>query len=312
MVLAKKIAYDARFCSYLTKYNKALLVDADNVGSKQMADIRAALRGESLILFGKNTMLRRALRSYAERTGDDSWSCFLPYLVGNVGFIFTTGEFGDIMDILGTFTKGAAAKSGSISPVEVIVEAGNTGMDPSQTSFFQALNIPTKINRGSVEIVSNVKVLEVGQKVGTSEAALLSKLGLKPFTYGLKCTQVYDNGSLFDPKVLAITNDDLIASAQAAIRNVAAFSLGANYPTLASIPHSIVNGYKNVLAIAVETDINFPLADKVKAILSDPEAFAAMQAAAAAASSGGAATAAVVEEEEEEEEEEDMEFDLFD
>lgn len=39
------------------------------------------------------------------------------------------------------------------------------------------------------------------QQVGASEATLLAKLGIKPFSYGLVILQVYDNGSLYDPKV---------------------------------------------------------------------------------------------------------------
>jgi hypothetical protein len=54
------------------------------------------------------------------------------------------------------------------------------------------------------------------------------------------------------------------ASVGAALANIAALSLATNYPTLASIPHSVINGYKNVLAIAVETDYSFPLAEKVR------------------------------------------------
>ncbi|OWK15145.1 hypothetical protein Celaphus_00000244, partial [Cervus elaphus hippelaphus] len=34
------------------------------------------------------------------------------------------------------------------------------------------------------------------------------------------------------------------------------------YPTVASVPHSIINGYKRVLALSVETDYTFPLAEK--------------------------------------------------
>lgn len=47
------------------------------------------------------------------------------------------------------------------------------------------------------------------------------------------------------------------------MRNVASVCLEIGYPTLASVPHTIINGYKNVLAITVETDYSFPLADKV-------------------------------------------------
>lgn len=60
----------------------------------------------------------------------------------------------------------------------------------SASSCLQALNIPTKINKGSVEIVSDVKLISAGDKVGASEATLLAKLGIKPFSYGLIIKQV--------------------------------------------------------------------------------------------------------------------------
>jgi hypothetical protein len=75
---------------------------------------------------------------------------------------------------------------------------------------------------------------------------------------------VYEGGAIYDPKVLDIQEDDLMDTVQAAIARVAAASLELNYPTLASIPHSVVNGYKNVLAVSVATDYDFPLAEKVR------------------------------------------------
>lgn len=48
---------------------------------------------------------------------------------------------------ISAFKVGAPARVGLVAPNDVTIPAGNTGMDPSQTSFFQALNIPTKINK---------------------------------------------------------------------------------------------------------------------------------------------------------------------
>lgn len=59
------------------------------------------------------------------------------------------------------------------------------------SATLQALNIPTKINKGTVEIVSDVKLITAGDKVGASEATLLAKLGIKPFSYGLIVKQVH-------------------------------------------------------------------------------------------------------------------------
>ena len=48
------------------------------------------------------------------------------------------------------------------------------------------------------------------------------------------------------------------------VRNVPSLCLQIGYPTVASVPHSVINGYKWVLALSVETDYTFPLAEKVQ------------------------------------------------
>jgi len=308
--LDKKEAYHSKLCDFLQKYERAFLVHADNVGSKQFQEIRQALRPNSVILMGKNTMMKRSIRLFCEQTGNDQWLCLVEQLVGNVGLVFTSGDLSSLREEILKYQVGAPARMGVVAPNDVFVPSGSTGMDPSQTSFFQALGIATKINKGTIEITADVHLIKAGEKVGGSEATLLAKLGVKPFKYGLQILKVYENGSLFDTAVLDITDDDMAASVMAGIREVAALSLGCGYPTLAAVPHLVINAYKNVLAIALETDYSFPLADKVKEILANPDAFLA--AAAPAAGAPAAAAAAPVKEEEPEEEEEEMAFDLFD
>merc|ERR1712154_653171 len=123
---------------------------------------------------------------------------------------------------------------------------------------------------------------------------------------------VYDSGSVFDPEILDITDEDLLAKFTAGIANVAALSLAISYPTVASVPHSVVNGMKNLLAIAAATEITFKEAETVKAFLADPSAFAAAAPAAAAAAPAAAEAAPAAKEESEEEEDDDMGFGLFD
>merc|ERR1711881_34935 len=113
-----------------------------------------------------------------------------------------------------------------------------------------------------------------------------------------------------DPEILDITDADLLAKFSTGVRNVAALSLAINYPNVASVPHSIVNGMKNLLAIAAATEITFKEAETVKAFLADPSAFAAVAAPAAAAPA--AAAAAAPPPKEESEEDDDMGFGLFD
>merc|ERR1712107_810081 len=121
---------------------------------------------------------------------------------------------------------------------------------------------------------------------------------------------VYDQGSVFDPAILDITDDDIKDMFRAGVANVAAVCLQIGYPTMASAPHSIANGMKNLLAVAAVTEITFKEAEQLKEFLADPSKFAV--AAAPAAGDAAPAAAAKEPEPEEEEEDDDMGFGLFD
>ncbi|KAH7553747.1 hypothetical protein JRO89_XS12G0050800 [Xanthoceras sorbifolium] len=311
----KKIAYDAKLCQLLDDYSQILIVAADNVGSTQLQNIRKGLRGDSVVLMGKNTMMKRSVRIHSEKTGNNVFLNLIPLLQGNVGLIFTKGDLKEVREEVAKYKVGAPARVGLVAPIDVVVPPGNTGLDPSQTSFFQVLNIPTKINKGTVEIITPVELIKKGDKVGSSEAALLAKLGIRPFSYGLVVQSVYDSGSVFSPEVLDLTEDDLVEKFAAGVSMVTSFALAISYPTLAAAPHMFINAYKNVLAIAVATEYSFPQAEKVKEFLKDPSKFAVAAAPAAAASGATPAAAAKEEEKKEEpaeESDDDMGFSLFD
>jgi len=305
-----KTNYFTKIVQLLDEYPKCFLVDADNVGSKQMQQIRISLRGHAVVLMGKNTMMRKAIRGHLPN--NPQLELMLPHIRGNIGFVFTKEDLVSVRDMLLDNKVKAPAKAGALAPLDVTVPAQNTGMGPEKTSFFQALNIPTKITKGTIEIIADVHLIKAGDKVGMSEATLLNMLGVSPFTYGLVVKKVYDSGSIFDPTILDITDEDLKQSILGGIRNVAAVSLAIGYPTIASVPHSIVNGMKNLLSVAAVTDITFKEAEMLKEFLADPSKFAAAAASAAPAAAAAAPAAAAKEPEPEEESDDDMGFGLFD
>lgn len=302
----RKQQYFERLKAYLDKYQKIVVVGADNVGSNQMQKIRQTLRGNAEILMGKNTMVRKVLREYVET--NPKVEPLIGLVKNNVGFVFTNGDLSEVEKKLLQHRVGAPAKAGSIAPEDVFVPKGPTGMEPTQTAFLQALNIASKINKGQVEIVSDVHLIKAGEKVGPSEATLLQKLNIKPFSYGLSILNIYDNGAVYEPAVLKLTDADLLAKFRNGINNVASLSLAIGYPTLASLPHALSAAYKNVLAVAVETEYSFPAAEKIKEFIKNPSAFAvaAAPAAAAATSAAPAAAAPAKEEKKEESDDDDM------
>ncbi|KAI3957010.1 hypothetical protein MKW92_021074, partial [Papaver armeniacum] len=181
---------------------------------------------------------------------------------------------------------GAPARVGLVANIDVVVPPGNTGLDPSQTSIFQVLNIPTKINKGTIEIITHVELIKKGEKVGSSEAALLAKLGIRPFSYGLVVLNVYDNSSVFIPEVLDLTNEDLMGKFAAGVSMVTSLSLAIAYATLDTAPHIFINAYKNLLVVALAMSTHSS-AEQVKEYLKDPSKFAAAAPSRAFGSAAG-------------------------
>jgi len=308
---ADKELYFEKLKTLLDTYPSIFIVNVDNVGSNQMHQIRVALRGKGVVLMGKNTMVRRALRTLLSEL--PQFERLLPYVRGNVGFVFTGNDLKEIREIITANKVAAPARAGMLATVDVIVPGGNTGMEPGKTAFFQALRIPTKIARGTIEIVGDVQVVTAGTRVGSSEATLLNMLNISPFTFGMAVQQIYDSGNVFTPDVLDIDEKVLIDRFLSGIKTIAAISLALKYPTIVSVPHLLVNAYKNLLAISLATEYTFDGSEKVKEYLANPDAFAAAAPVATeAAPAAAAGTKKEDKEEEKEESDDDMGFGLFD
>lgn len=308
-----KSNYFIKITALLDEYPKAFIVNADNVGSKQMQQIRQGIRGRGVILMGKNTMMRKAIRGHLDT--NPGLEKLLPAIKNNVGFVFTKEDLTEVRTLLLENKVQAPARAGALAPMDVKIPAQITTLGPEKTSFFQALSIPTKITKGTIEILNEVNLIKEGERVGSSESTLLNMLNISPFTYGLVIEHVYDSGTVFSPDVLDITNADIIARFVEGVRKVATVSLAIGYPTAASAPHSLVNGFKRLLAVAVETEYSFKEAERTKEYLKDPSKFAvaaAPVAAAKAAAAPAAAAKAPVKEESDKSDDDDMGFGLFD
>jgi len=308
----RKEKYKTKFEKMLDEYKNAFVVGVDNVGSLQMQKIRISLRGHAVILMGKNTMMRKTIRGQTQK--NSNLEKLLPHIYENVGFIFTKEDLSSIREKILENKVAAPARAGALAPVDVTIPAQVTSLGPEKTSFFQALQIPTKITRGTIEIINDVHLIKVGDKVGASEAALLNMLNISPFSYGLIIRQVYDSGACFQPGVLDIKPEDLRQKFLLGVQRLAAFSLGINYPNQASAPHLIMGGFKRLLALAANTEIEFEQAKSMKEYLKDPSKF---QAAAAPTTVAASKPAEVKKPEKakepEPEADEDMEggFDIF-
>lgn len=275
----RKTAYWGRLQSALDEYKNILVINVDFVGSNQLQKARIALRGKAIILMGKNTMIRKVLRERLEAT--PQFEALMPSVRGNIGFVFTNGDLNEIRAIVTENKVPAGAKAGVIAPIDVVIPPGPTGLDPGQTNFFQTLNIGTKIVKGTIEIISASKVCTKGLQISSSAVALLNKLGIRPFEYGIVVSTIYENGSVYDVKVLDMGADDIGNMFVAAANKLAALSFALGQINQATVPHSFGRAFKALVSVALSADYNFDEIKEIKEMLANPGAFAAPAAGGA-------------------------------
>jgi len=224
------------------------------------------------MIVGKNTVIKKAiaLRMKAPEKDDEDYEFrkslysevnsidkLSGLLRGKIGLIFSDTPVFELKPMIEGNKKPAAAKVGMIAPIDVAIPAGPTGMDPSQISFFHALSISTKIQKGQIEISKEFKVCTAGKKVANSEAVLLQKLNIKPFAYGIEILSVFDHGTIQGPEIFNMNPNDILAKFRDSASKMAAVSLAIGQPNQLSVPHMIVNSFKNLASIALETGLKF-------------------------------------------------------
>lgn len=310
----KKENYWSRLQSYCVEYKKALFVDCDNVSSKQICKIRKSLREiGAIMIHGKNTLMKASINhlqsepqegdeDYEERKETwvkrDELSLISQNCKGNTAIIFTNGDLSDIKEIIDAEKREAPAKPGAIAPDDVWIKAGPTGLDPKQTGFFQSLQIQTKIQKSQVEIIADKQIIFTGEKIDGSQAALLDKLNIRPFSYKMEILKVYEAGNIFDAAVLSLSKEVLLQKFQGGISNLTKLSLGGGVVNKLSAPHHLLNSFKNLACVSFASDYSFPQAEKMKS------------AAGSRPAAGGAVAGGAVEEKKEEKKEEEEEVDV--
>lgn len=75
-----KAGYFDKLKTLLETYRSIFIVSVDNVSSQQMHEIRQSLRGEGVVLMGKNTMVRRAIKGFIADSPD--YERLLPFVKG--------------------------------------------------------------------------------------------------------------------------------------------------------------------------------------------------------------------------------------
>src|SRR5208283_3646425 len=141
----------------LQKYPVVAVADLQKVRSSQIQEIRKKLRGKAELIVAKNTILRKAAEQLTdERSNLDK---FAEGVSGSKVLIFTQMNPFELILFLNRNKVRVPAKGGDIASSEIMVPAGNTGLQPGPViSEFNEAKVQTRIESGSIFIAKDTIV----------------------------------------------------------------------------------------------------------------------------------------------------------
>ena len=235
----------------LKKYSVIAVADLQKVRSSQIQEIRKKLRGKAELIVAKNTILQKASENLAnEKSNVDK---FANSLSGSKVLIFTQMNPFELIVFLNKNKVRVPAKGGDVATGEIMIPAGNTGLQPGPViSEFNEAKVQTRIEGGSIFVAKDTIVANRGDVISTKTASLLSKLGMKPMEAGLTLSYAFDNGLVLGPNDLAFDLDQMRSQFSTAARLAFGLALEANVMIPETAPALLGKAYRQAVAVSIE------------------------------------------------------------
>lgn len=252
MVTERKVKMVEAFETLLGSHSVIGVIDMQGIPAPQLQQIKSDLRPDAVVKMGKNTLMKRALESEGIDVLDE-------YVRYPTALIFTDMNPFKLHKRLEAGKTKAPASAGSVAPNDIVVEEGDTGLPPGPVvGDLQQAGIPASIQEGGVVVQQTTTVAEEGDVIDAQLADVLSKLEIKPIEIGLTLRAVYEEGSVFEPDVLAIDEEQYRTDFQIAASRAFNLAVNAEFPTAESLPALLSKATREARSLAIEAGVASP------------------------------------------------------
>lgn len=252
-VSTRKEKFVTEIIEDLSNYNTIGLIEMESIGAGTVQKLRAELRGKAKIKVAKNTLIKKALEMVENLSGAENLS---ERIEGPVALLFTDDSPYKIANYLEKNKVPAKAKAGQISPKSVTVKKQNTGEPPGTIiSELNSVGLPTRIEGGTVAIPDDTEVLQEGDRVSATLAAILGRLGIEPFEVGLSLILALESGDIIEKSDLIIDFDAYLNDL--AFAHQQAINLSVNSTILTDVTTGLILGQAKQKAMALAASIGY-------------------------------------------------------
>lgn len=228
------------------------IINMHKMPAPQLQITRKELKDRAVILMAKKSLIQRAL----EKSKKKDVKKMETYLKGQPTLIFTGMNPFELFRYLKENKISSPAKAGDTAPKDITIEAGDTGI-PAGPAIGQlsGVGLISKVQEGKIHIMKDKVVAKEGDIITQEIAGVLGMLHIEPMEIGLDLVATYENGIIFDKKVMDINMEEFMTRLNGCIMAGINVSLNSSYLTKTTAPMAIQMAFMKARTLAVETGI---------------------------------------------------------
>lgn len=237
--------------SLIEKYPIIGVVNMENLPAPQLQKMRQSLRGKVEIRMTKSSLIKIALKNSSKNL-----LALAERIEGMPALIFTNDNPFKLYKTLSASKSPAPAKPGQKAPRDVIVPAGKTSFAPGPViGELGQLGIKAGIEDGKVAIKQDKLLVKEGEIFTQKAAEILTRLGIMPMEVGLNVVAVFENGTIFDKKILEVDEKQYIKDLQRLHSEAMNLAIKIAYASKDTINLLLSKAHREATAVADSKDI---------------------------------------------------------
>ena len=228
------------------------IVNLADIPAKQLQTMRKSLGDNAILKMSRKNFIKIAL----ENSDKEEVEGLADYLEGQPAMVFTKMNPFKLFKILEDSKTEAPAKAGSIAPADIVVPAGDTSFPPGPIlGELQQVGIPAKIDKGSIVVTDDAKIVDEGEEIPKAVADILTKLEIHPMEVGIDLLAVCEGDTIYTADVLAIDEEETIQTLANAYQSAINLSVYAGILNSESAPFLIQKAARDALNLAINANI---------------------------------------------------------
>ena len=238
------------------------ILDMQNLPSRQLQQMKKEMKEFADIKMSRKTLMDIAIEK-AEKEGIEQLE---ETDAVQPAFIFSEKDPFQLYSLIKKNKTSAAAQGGEISPSDIEVPEGDTGIGPGpMLGKLQQTGAQVQVDDGSIHVMQSATMIEKGDTITADDAEILSQLGIEPLEIGLDLDIAFSGGELFTAEQLDIDEEEYRSDVESAAG--LAFNLAVNAGVINETTAGTIVGEASRKARNLSISEGIPTEDTIEEIL---------------------------------------------